>query len=123
MSYSNQTYLKAAQTLEKRRKKAERIQLARKLEISEKIPDISKYEAQLSATGLAVVKAIGMGENAEEYINQLSQINLSIQENIKNLLVKNGYPEDYLEIPYTCKKCGDTGFSGGYVCECRKDTL
>ena len=123
MSYSNQTYLKAAQTLEKRRKKAERIQLARKLEISEKIPDISKYEAQLSATGLAVVKAIGMGENAEEYIAQLSQINLSIQESIKRLLTQNGYPEDYLEIPYTCKKCNDTGFSGGYVCECRKALL
>ena len=123
MSYSNQTYLKAAQTLEKRRKKAERIQLARKLEISEKIPDISKYEAQLSATGLAVIKAIGMGENAEEYIAQLSQINLSIQESIKRLLTQNGYPEDYLEIPYTCKKCNDTGFSGGYVCECRKALL
>ncbi len=123
MSYSNQTYLKAAQTLEKRRKRAERIQLARKLEISEKIPDISKYEAQLSATGLAVVKAIGMGENAEEYIAQLSQINLSIQESIKRLLTQNGYPEDYLEIPYTCKKCNDTGFSGGYVCECRKALL
>lgn len=123
MSYSNQTYLKAAQTLEKRRKKAERIQLARKLEISEKIPDIPKYEAQLSATGLAVVKAIGMGENAEEYIAQLSQINLSIQESIKKLLAQNGYPEDYLEIPYTCKKCNDTGFSGGYVCECRKALL
>ncbi len=123
MSYSNQIYIKAAQTLEKRRKKAERIQLARKLEISEKIPEITKYEAELAQTGLAVIKGIGMGENAEEYINQLSKINLAIQDNIKKLLSANGYSEDYLETPYTCKKCNDTGFSGGYVCECRKALL
>ena len=123
MGYSNQTHFKAAHTLEKRRKKAERIQLARKLEISEKIPEITKFEAELAQTGLAVIKGIGMGENAEEYIKQLSEINLAIQENIKKLLTSNGYPEDYLEIPYTCKKCNDTGFVGGYVCECRKELL
>lgn len=123
MGYSNQTHFKAAQTLEKRRKKAERIQLARKLEISEKIPEITKFEAELAQTGLAVIKGIGMGENAEEYIKQLSEINLAIQENIRKLLSSNGYPEDYLEIPYTCKKCNDTGFVGGYVCECRKELL
>lgn len=123
MGYSNQTHIKAAQTLEKRRKKAERIQLARKLEISEKIPEITKYESELAQTGLAVIKGIGMGENAEEYIKQLAGINLSIQENIKKLLSANGYPEDYLEVPYTCKKCSDTGYIGGYVCECKKELL
>jgi len=123
MSYSKSTLSKAAQILESRKNKAQRIQMARNLEITEKIPMISKYEAQLSETGLAVVKAIGMGNDAKEYIEQLSQLNLSVQESIKKLLKENGYPENYLDTPYTCPKCRDTGFVGGYVCECRKELL
>ncbi len=123
MSYSNSVLAKATQVLEKRRRKAERTQLARRIEVSEKIPEITKYESQLSSTGLAVVKAIGMGENAEEYIQQLSELNLSIQKKIRQALSENGYAENYLEIPYTCNTCNDTGFSKGYVCECRKELL
>lgn len=123
MSYSKSTLSKATQTLESRRKKAQRIQLARHLEVTEKIPVISEYEAQLAATGLDVVKAIGMGSDAAEYIKQLSELNLSIQENIKMLLKENGFSENYLETPYTCSVCRDTGFTGGYICECRKQLL
>ena len=123
MSYSKATLLKAAQKLENRRNKAQRIQMARHLEVTEKLPIISKYEAQLSETGLSVVKAIGMGSDAQEYIKQLSELNLSIQNIIKSLLTENGYPEDYLEVPYTCKNCSDTGYKGGFVCECRKELL
>ncbi len=123
MSYSNATLSKAAQILESRRNKAQRTQLARHLEITEKLPVISEYEAQLSHTGLSVVKAIGMGSNAEDYIRQLSEINLDMQSRIKKVLKENGYPENYLEIPYTCKICNDSGFKGGYVCECRKELL
>ena len=123
MSYSKATLSEAKRILENRRNKAQRIQIARNLEITEKIPLISKYEAQLSETGLSVVRAIGMGSDAKEYIDNLSQLNLSIQESIKKLLKENGYPENYLETPYTCPECQDTGFKGGYVCECRKELL
>ncbi len=123
MSYSKATLSKASQILESRKSKAQRTQLARHLEVTERIPLIAEYEAKLSQTGLDVVKAIGMGSDAEEYIKQLSQINLSCQQSIRKLLVENGYSEDYLDIPYTCKKCNDTGFRGGYVCECRKELL
>lgn len=123
MSYSKSTLSKATQILESRRNKAQRTQLARHLEVTEKIPVIAEYETKLSQTGLDVVKAIGMGSDAKEYIQQLSQLNLSCQQSIRGLLKENGYPEDYLEIPYTCKKCSDSGFTGGFVCECRKELL
>lgn len=123
MSYSKATLSKALQTLESRRNKAQRTQMARQLEVTEKLPIISKYQNQLSETGLSVVKAIGMGSDAQEYIKQLSELNLAIQKKIRQLLKENGYPEDYLEIPYTCKNCCDTGYKGGFVCECRKELL
>ena len=123
MSYSKSTLSKATQIIEGRRNKAQRTQLARHLEVTEKLPIISKYEDELSVTGLAVAKAIGMGKDASQYIEELSSLNISIQNEIKAVLKENGYPENYLEVPYTCPKCEDTGFTGGYVCECRKELL
>lgn len=123
MSYGKETLLKATQILEGRRNKAHRIQLAHHMEITEKIPEISKYEAKLAETGLAVVKAFGMGKDAQNYISQLSELNITLQKAIRSLLIENGYPEDYLETPYFCKKCGDTGFVEGYICECRTQLL
>lgn len=123
MSYGKETLLKATQILESRRSKAQRIQLAHHMEVTEKIPEIAKYEAKLAETGLAVVKAFGMGKDAEDYIRQLSEINTALQAVIRNTLKENGYPDNYLETPYNCKKCEDTGFVGGYVCECRTELL
>lgn len=123
MSYSNKTLSKATQILSERRAKAQKIREERHDEIINLFPDIAKYEAQLSKSGLAVIKAFGMGNDAQKYIDELSRINLTIQQAIGNLLENKGYPRDYLSTPYTCKKCEDTGFIDGYFCDCRKEIL
>ena len=123
MRYGKDTLLKATQILESRRNKAHRIQLAHHMEVTERRPEIAKYESKLAESGLAVVKAFGMGKDAENYIAQLSEINITLQKAIKALLTENGYPADYLDTPYTCKKCEDTGFIEGYICECRTQLL
>ncbi len=123
MSYSSKTLAKATQILAERRAVAQNIRETRHTEISEKIPDIIKYEAQLANCGLSVIKALGMGNEAQKYIDELSKMNISIQNGIANLLEKNGYPRDYLDIPYSCKECEDTGFVNGFICKCRKTLL
>jgi hypothetical protein len=62
MRYGKDTLLKATQILESRRNKAHRIQLAHHMEVTERIPEIAKYESKLAESGLAVVKAFGMGK-------------------------------------------------------------
>ena len=123
MSYTVATIQKATQILESRRSKAQQIQLARHAEVTDKIPEIIKLEAELSESGLKVIKAFGMGKDAQKYIAELAETNLTIQKKIKELLTANGYSEDYLETPFTCKNCEDTGFVGGYSCDCRKELL
>lgn len=123
MSYSNDTISKAKQTLKKRKEKAEHSALVRKVEATARIPKLAEYDEILSSAGLSVAKAIGMGADIEEHIRQISEINLSVQAKVRQLLKENGYPEDYLEIKYTCPKCSDTGFDGIYFCECYKNLL
>ena len=123
MSYPKEIIAEANAITSRRRHEAEEIQKARHAEIAEKLPDVLKYEAQLAQTGIAVVKSLTMGENAEKYIKELSELNLRIQSLIKKELESAGYPSDYLETPYTCKACSDTGFKDGVACHCRKKLL
>lgn len=123
MSFTAENQNLATQILSERQSEAKNIRAVRHQEITSKIPEIALLESQLSASGLAVAKALGMGENAEKYIQELSQINLTVQKQIKEKLKANGYSEDYLETPYTCKKCSDSGFDGAFVCSCRKKLL
>ena len=74
----------------------------------------------MSKAGLETIKAVGMGDNGENYIVQLARINLKAQTQRRELLLKNGFPDDYLDVRFTCKKCEDKGSVNGYVCECYK---
>ena len=124
MGYTNETLAKASSIIHERHSTAQAVHDTRRLKILSEIPEIRQYDSQLSNTGVELIKAIGMDKTeAEKYIRELSEMNLRIQGYIREELRKHGYPEDYLEIPYTCKKCEDTGFVGGYVCECRKELL
>lgn len=123
MSYSKQIILAANQIIADRKAEAESISNVRHLKIISEIPNIPQYEAQLASTGADIVKAIAMGEDAEKFIKELSEVNLRIQDLIKAELKSHGYPEDYLKTPYTCKKCDDTGYVGGYICDCYSQLL
>ena len=123
MSYSRKVYVKAASTLERRRSKAERTQSMHREEAYAKIPELISIDREISSAGAEVIRAIGMGENAQRFIEELSKKNLAAQQRRKDILKENGYPEDYLDADYTCKKCRDTGFVSGVMCDCYKELL
>lgn len=124
MAYSKETYKKAEQELAKRRSRAlaereehHRIAVAA-------VPEILETEEKMSSAGLATIKALGMGaDDAKEYIRKLSEINLAAQTQ-RSLLLKNaGFPENWLDVRYSCKKCEDKGFVNGIMCDCFKELL
>lgn len=123
MKYSSQAYGKAAQELQRRRDQAEYTRKKRREEVYAKIPALATLEQSISSASLSVIKAIGMGENAQEYIDTLAAQNLAAQAQRHTLLVQAGYPEDYLQIHYVCGDCQDSGFLNGRMCSCHKDLL
>ena len=123
MGYSRKIHDLASRELERRRDNAINTQKRRYAEVTEVIPELRDIEKEMSSTGLAVVRAIGMGEDAQKYIEKLAQLNLSAQSRRKQLLESAGYTEDYLEITYTCCACKDTGTREGRACDCRKALL
>ena len=85
MSYSRKVYVKAASTLERRRSKAEHTQSMHREEAYAKIPELISIDREISSAGAEVIRAIGMGENAQRFIEELSKKNLAAQQR-RNLL-------------------------------------
>ena len=123
MTYSSSDYEKATAELEKRRLNAQQAQKKRHDEAAAKCPALLSAEREMAAAGLAVIKALGMGDDAEKYVSQLRNANLEAQRKRAQLLKENGYPADYLEIKYTCPVCEDKGFVNGKMCMCQKKIL
>lgn len=124
MAYSKETYKKAEQELAQRRSRALASREAHHRAAVEAVPEILEAEEKMSSAGLATIKALGMGAaDAKDYIKKLSEINLEAQAQRRLLLKKNGFPEDWLDIHYSCKKCEDKGFVNGIMCDCFKNLM
>ena len=118
MAYRQELYEKAKQIIDARRNAAENNAEVQKMLVIKKIPEIGELLEKMRISALGVINVIGMGNAAAEYIEKLKTENLAAQARIRELLVANGLGEDCLEPVYECKKCNDSGFFEGKLCEC-----
>ena len=106
-----------------RRLAAEQQNRERIMEIESRIPEVSEVNYQMFRTSRDLMQIIVKGENTKERVAALRQQNLQAQEMIRRLLKEHGYPEDYLELHYTCEKCNDTGCFQQKYCTCLTDLI
>ena len=116
------TYSEALDIVKNRRLDAKANQDARIREVNIRIPEIAEITTMISRTSIDIIDVISKNHNVREELEKLEQRNLQAQEMIRSLLVKNGYPEDYLERKFRCETCRDTGYTDeGRVCTCAKE--
>ncbi len=123
MGYSKQIYKQAAAELRARRERAQADAELHKAQFIEKCPVVLDIESEMAKTGLEAVRAVGAGKNALEIVNRLAKYNLELQAKRKELLLENGFPENFLQPAYICPKCADTGVVDGAPCECYQKLL
>ena len=119
---NSEIYDKAMSVLVNRRARAVSENDMHIQEINLKIPQIHEINDVMFNTGKELIQIISEGNSADTQnkINQLRRNNLQAQEMSRKLLAANGYPEDYLDIHYTCNMCNDTGYCDGSYCDCLK---
>ncbi len=122
MKYSEAIYSKAEAELKERRIRAEQLSEMRRNEIAAKYPELLEIEKIMRDSALFVIRSIGAGGEMVD-VSQLAKSNLEAQRKKRELLKNAGYPEDYLETPYSCKKCNDSGIYNGKLCECHLEIL
>lgn len=122
MAYSKEIYDEANRELSRRRAYALDEQERRHDEVAEKFPDLLRIEKEMTQAGLSIAKAIGRPD-AKKFIENLAAQSKKAQAERKAILSQGRYPEDYLETPYKCKRCEDSGFVNGKRCDCFKELL
>lgn len=118
-------YRNAMDVIEKRREDREALLSERRGEIYAKIPKIAEIERNLSGTGMKLLSSVADAAlSPEEAVKCIMSENRTLNEDIRELLVSNGYSADYLNPPFVCKKCSDTGYDeDGRLCSCLRREL
>lgn len=118
-------YQNAMDVLEQRREDRKNLIEQRKKEVYSRIPRIGEIEARLSGTGMLLLSKISQENlSEEEAVSQIMAENRAFTEEMEQLLFQNGYPKDYLNPPYFCPLCSDTGYNQEQkLCSCLKSEL
>lgn len=125
MSYSRENYAKVRREYDEKLSAKTEAARARLREIHELLPAVADIDRELANTGLLIMEEISRGKDGlRERLDTIRLDNESLRAERDALLVKNGYPADYTEIHYDCKKCSDSGFNEqGGLCSCMRFAL
>lgn len=99
--------------LHNRRVQEEHIRIAQK-----ELPQLKEIDQEIASLSLQCARKLLNGEPSS-----LEDLKLEIAvygQRRRTLLRRAGYPEDFLEMHYTCPDCRDTGYIGSEKCHCFK---
>ena len=103
---------------ERQRLENERTERLRQEEIGRKFPEISALNQERLSLITGTLRGILRGEAGVDDLPEKMEI---LSQRIREALVKEGYPADYLAPVSKCTICGDTGYVGETLrvpCEC-----
>jgi DNA replication protein DnaC len=101
----------------------QKLAIARKNEIYAKIPRIKEIDAHIATTCIDISKALMAPDEKQLKTVAIKEKINGYKAEKKQLLKNSGYPVDYLEPIYTCKKCKDTGYTDNQKCTCYKQAI
>ena len=118
MPLQNHQYDTIMREYSKKQSKNRRILEERTQEIYDKIPRIREIDDEVATLSARKARAL-LNREASGLGDLKAEIAMLAQER-NALLVCNAYPEDYLQLPYTCPMCQDTGYVENRKCTCFK---
>jgi len=116
--YSPQVCDAALRQLSLRRSKALATADARRDELYARIPRLGQIDAQLARLGAQLGHVALSGGSIAQQMDEMSRASLALQQEQNDILKQLGLPRDYLEPPYYCQTCQDTGYVDGKRCGC-----
>ncbi len=115
-------YANAMDVIRQRKEARDELIKIRKNEIYSRIPRIAEIENRLTATGMLLLSRVADSTvSVEEFVSRIMAENRELNEEKARLLSEAGYPSDYLEPPFVCPICSDTGYGeDNKLCSCLK---
>lgn len=88
----------------------------RKAQVYSRLPQLSDIDASISGTSLDHARRLLEGDDSA--LGDLHEQLKALTARKTSLLSEAGYPADYLDMPYQCPDCQDTGYCNGVKCHC-----
>ena len=116
MPLTNAQYDSLMREYNQKQMRNHQIVLQREKELYDKLPELTRLDHQVSQLSVESVSLLlaGNKEASQEKKAQLA----TLAKEREALITGAGFPANYLEPPYTCKDCKDTGFIDGKRCHC-----
>ncbi len=119
MSLTNQQYDSLMREYDHKQIRNHHIVAERTKELYSAIPELSNLDAQVAEASVSSIAAILNGKASGSTDNTKSLLS-ELKAKRESLIKSAGFPADYLEAPYDCPDCKDTGFIGNERCHCFK---
>lgn len=118
MALKNHQFQALMRTYDQRQSDNAHLQKQRIDEVYETLPEISDIEQEISSTSLKQARLLldGNKDALKELKTSIRQLSMRKKE----LLQSYGFAPDYMDMPYTCPDCQDTGFINNEKCHCFK---
>lgn len=118
MALTNAQYDNIMREYEVRQIKNRHLQELHIQEVYDKAPQLKDLDDAISSASLACAKKLLSGDDTA-LLNLKKQLAL-FQDKKTTIINTLGYPSNYLDMPYTCSDCQDTGYIKGERCHCFK---
>ncbi len=119
MSLTNQQYDALMREYDHKQMRNHHIVAQRTKELYSAIPELSSLDAQVAEASVSSIAAILKGKASGSFDTTKSLLS-ELKAKREVLIQSAGFPTDYLEAPYDCPDCKDTGFIGNERCHCFK---
>lgn len=123
MNYRPEIYEEATAILAQRKRVAELTAQNNYKRFTQLCPDAIQIERELARTGSRAALAVLRGGDAKTYLQNLKDVNLTLQKKQEFYLKQHGFSKEDIEPNYSCKACKDSGYVEGFMCDCLKETL
>ena len=118
--YSRESFERVKEIIDARREGARHEAEARRMEIRMMSPEYCDIDDELRDTAMKIFKTACFGGD----INPIKERNGELNARRRGILKSLGYPEDYVDVKYTCPECNDSGsLKNTKMCSCFKRLL
>ena len=118
MALTNSQYDQIKRIYDERLLARRREEEARLSYVNDKIDGFREVNESISSLCLKQAELLLNGQTSA--LSDLKESIALLKEQKAFLLQQAGLPSDYLQIPYVCKDCQDTGYVDGEKCHCFK---
>ncbi len=124
MALTNTQYDDIMRSYAERQRDRERLIAERKAEVTARDPRMAEIDSEIAQLGVREVRRrVGAASDGEDSATDVSAAIGALSAERREVLTALGYPADYLDPPYTCPDCQDTGYIDGVRCHCLQQAI